>query len=117
DSQSWMRVGMPLSAYNAFTFAGQPRIQATASGKLFIAWREFDGNAETGRQHLFASHWSNDTWNILTTPDGINQGLMNSLRPMLAIDSSERAVVAWYESHAGVNDSLGDYLYVRRYNK
>jgi hypothetical protein len=115
--QSWERIGSPLSAFGGSSNAGQARLQATASGKLFVTWAESEINTETGYRHLFASYWNNDSWNSLTIPDGINQGQNNSLRPMLAIDSAERPVVSWYESRDSVDDSIGDYIYVRRYNK
>ncbi|PTL82536.1 Ig-like domain-containing protein [Vitiosangium sp. GDMCC 1.1324] len=114
--QSWERVGNPLSAYGAITTAGQPRIQATPSGKLFVTWKEFDGMAETGYEHLFTSYWDSKSWRSLAIRDGINQGQKNSNRPVLAIDSFERPVVAWYESRDAVDDVAGDYAYVRRYN-
>ena len=115
--QSWERVGSPLSAYNGYTYTGQARIQAAPSGKVFVTWKEFDGIAETGYMHLFASHWDNSSWKSLTTVDGINQGQKNSHRPMLAIDSVGRPVVAWHESSDAVEDYIGDYVYVRRYNE
>ncbi|WNG56490.1 hypothetical protein F0U59_18320 [Archangium gephyra] len=115
--QSWERIGSPLSTFDGFTHAGQARLQATSSGKLFVTWAESDINIETGYRHLFASYWSNDSWTSLTTPDGINKDQDNSLRPMIAIDSAERPIVSWYESRDSVNDSSGDHLYVRRYNK
>jgi len=115
--QSWERIGSPLSTYGGFTYAGQAQLQATPSGKLFVTWREFDGIAEAGYIHLFTSYWDNSSWNSLTTSDGINQDSMSSLRPMLAIDSSGRPVIAWYESRSGAEDSTGDYIYVRRYNE
>ncbi|MFE8600264.1 Ig-like domain-containing protein [Archangium violaceum] len=115
--QSWERIGSPLNAYGGYTNARQARLQVTALGKIFVTWAESDTNTEIGYRHLFASYWSNDSWISLTTPDGINQGQNNSLRPMLAIDSSERLMVSWYESRNSVDDAMGDYLYVRRYNK
>ena len=115
--QSWERIGSPLSAFAGFTYATQARLLATPSGKLFVTWAESNINAETGYRHLFASYWNNDSWISLTTADGINQGQHNSLWPMLAIDSAERAVVSWYESRDAADDSIGEYLYVRRYNK
>ncbi|WP_075207313.1 Ig-like domain-containing protein [Archangium violaceum] len=115
--QSWERVGDPMSAYGGYTYAGQARLQATPSGNLFITWKEFDGMAETGYYHLFASYWDSTTWNSLTTGDGINQGQKNSQSPMLAIDSARRPVVAWHESRDAVENSMGDHVYVRRYNE
>lgn len=115
--QSWERVGSPLSAYGGYTYAGQARIKSTPAGKLIIAWREFDGNSETGHDHLFASHWNNNSWNSLTTSDGINQGQDNSLQPMLATDSAGRAMVAWYESRHAYESAPGDHVYVRLYNE
>ncbi|HYO54687.1 Ig-like domain-containing protein [Archangium sp.] len=115
--QSWERIGSPLSAYGGYTYAWQSRLQATSSGKLFVTWREFDGNTETGYYHLFASYWDNNSWNNLTTSDGINQGQKNSQHSMLALDSVGRPVVAWYESRDAVDNSAGDYVYVRRYNE
>lgn len=115
--QSWERIGSPLSAYGGNTYAGQARLQATTAGKLFVAWTEFDGNSETGYVHLFSSYWNNNSWNSLTSPDGINQGPKSSLRPMLAIDSAGRPVIAWHESRDAVNEATGDYVYVRRYNE
>lgn len=114
--QSWERIGSALSAYGGFTYAGQAKVQIVPSGKLFVIWKESDGNAVTGYEHLLASYWDNNSWNNLTTRDGINQGQKNSLQPVIAIDSIERAVVAWYESRDAVDDSTGDYVYVRRYN-
>ncbi len=116
-AQSWERVGSPLSTYGARTHAGQARLKSTPSGKLFVAWKEFDGDTETGYSHLFASYWNNNSWNSLTTSVGINQGQGNSLRPMLAIDSAERPVAAWYESRNLFDDANGDYVYVRRHNE
>jgi hypothetical protein len=115
--QSWERIGSPLSAYGGFTQAEQAQLRATYSGKLFVTWKELDGNTEAGHERLFASNWNNDSWNSLTTADGVNQSQENSLRPTLAIDSAERPVVAWYESRDAVDDSTGDYVYVRRYNE
>jgi Bacterial Ig-like domain/Bacterial Ig domain len=114
--QSWERVGSALSAYGALTDAHQARVQATSSGKLFVTWMEFDGNTESGYEHLFSSYWDNQSWKSLTTSEGINQGQKSSLCPVLAIDSSERPVIAWYESRNVGPDFAGDYVYVRRYN-
>jgi hypothetical protein len=111
--QSWEQVGGALSAYGAGTSAEQARVQVTPAGKLFVTWNEFDGYAE-GYYHLFASHWDNQSWNSLTTMNGINQGPKSGLRPVLAVDSSGRPVVAWYEGYG--YDLAGDYVYVRRYN-
>ncbi|WP_257458116.1 Ig-like domain-containing protein [Archangium lipolyticum] len=114
--QTWERVGSALSSFGGITYAGQPRIQSTSAGKLFLTWHEFDGTAETGYTHLFASYWDNQSWKTLTTRNGINEGQKSSVRPMLAIDSSGRPVVAWYESRNIGDDFAGDYVYVRRYN-
>ncbi len=114
--QAWERIGIALSTFEGVTYAGQPRIQATPSGKLFVTWHEFDWTAETGITRLFASYWDNQSWNTLTTRSGINEGQKNSVRPMLAIDSFGRPVVTWYESHDNGDDFAGDYVYVRRYN-
>ncbi|WP_375772508.1 Ig-like domain-containing protein [Archangium gephyra] len=116
-AQSWERVGIPLSAYGGRSYAGQARLQATPAGKLFVTWKEFDGNLETGREHLFASRWNNNSWSSLVASDGINQGMQNSLRPMLVIDSAERPIVAWHESREATDNAAGDYVYVRRYNE
>ncbi|QRO00992.1 Ig-like domain-containing protein [Archangium violaceum] len=114
--QSWERIGSPLSAFDGFSFAIQPRIQVTPSGKLFVTWIEFDGTIESTHQNLFASHWDNQTWNTLTTQDGINEGQNINIHPMLAIDFSGRPVIAWHNGHVIGGDFAGDYLYVRRYN-
>ncbi len=114
--QSWERMGSELSAYRGFTYAGQARIQATPAGKLFVTWNEFDGNIETGYLHLFASYWDDQSWNSLTTTNGINHEQKSSLQPMLAVDSSGRPVVAWYESHRAGYEFAGDHVYVRRLN-
>ncbi len=112
--QSWERMGGALSAFGIGTSAEQARIQVTPDGKLFVAWREFDGNVETGYEHLFVSHWDKQSWNSLTTRTGITQGPASTLRPALAVDSSGRPVVAWYESYG--ENIPGDSVYVRRYN-
>ena len=114
--QTWERIGSPLSAFGDLTPARQARIQATASGKVFVTWHEFDGNTDTGYVHLFTSYWDNQAWSSLTTSAGINQGQQNCIRPMLSIDSFGRPVVAWFESRGGGDDFAGDYVYVRRYN-
>lgn len=114
--QTWERVGAPLSAFDAFTYAAQPRIQTTPSGKIFITWVEFDGNADPIHQNLFASHWDNQTWKTLTNQNGINDGQKSSTCPMLAIDSHERPVVTWQESRSIGDDFAGEYVYVRRHN-
>jgi len=112
--QSWERMGSALSAYSAGTSAEEARVQVTPAGKLFVTWSEWDGNADTGYEHLFVRHWDNQSWNSLTTTNGINQGPKSGLRPMLAVDSSGRPVVAWYEGYS--YNRSGDYVYVRRYN-
>ena len=114
--QSWERMGSALSTYSGFTYAGQARIQATLAGKLFVTWNESDGDAETGYIHLFASYWDNQSWQSLTVTNGINQGQKSSLRPALAVDSSGRPVVAWYESHNAGHEFAGDDVHVRRFN-
>ncbi|WP_395822479.1 Ig-like domain-containing protein [Archangium minus] len=114
--QSWERLGSALSTYDGFTSSGQAKIHVTPSGKISIVWKEFDGYAEAGYGHLFASEWANNSWNTLTTRDGLNQDQKNSLLPVIAIDSVGRTVVAWYESRDAVDNAAGDYVYVRRYN-
>lgn len=114
--QSWERIGTSLSAYGAYTYAGRAQIQVTPAGKLFVTWSEFDGNTETGYDHLFASYWDNRSWNSLTGRDGINQGQKSTRRHSLSIDSSGRPVAAWCEGSGSGDPLPAEYVYIRRYN-
>jgi hypothetical protein len=116
--QSWERVGSPLSAFDGNTYARQARIKITPSGKIFVTWHEWDGNAETGYTQLFSQYWDGQSWKSLTERNGISQNpsQKSSQHSMLAIDSSERPVVSWYESQNYDDGSPGDHVYVRRYN-
>ncbi|AKJ02416.1 Ig-like domain-containing protein [Archangium gephyra] len=115
--QSWERIGSPLSAYGGYTYAGQALLRATPSGKLFVTWSEFDGMAETGYVHLFASYWDDKAWNSLTVEDGLNQSQKSSAHPALVLDSSGRPVLVWNESHNALGSDGGEYAYVQRYNE
>jgi hypothetical protein len=116
--QSWERVGTALSMFDGNTYANQARIKATLSGKIFVTWHEWDGDAVSGYKQLFLNYWDGQFWKSLTGRDGINknQSQKHSHRSVLTIDSSERPVVAWDESQSFDPDSLGDYVYVSRYN-
>jgi hypothetical protein len=115
--QSWARVGNALSAFDGNTYASQARVKTTPSGKVFVTWHEWDGNAKSYKQ-LFSSYWDNQSWKSLTALDGINQNQSQKMsqHSVLAIDSSERPIVIWYESQNFDAGSPGDYVYVRRYN-
>jgi hypothetical protein len=115
--QSWERVGSPLSAYGGYTYAGEARLRATPTGKLFVTWTEFDGIAETGYVHLFASYWDTKSWNSLTVKDGMNQSRKSSAQPALVLDSIGRPVLGWHEGRNAAGSGGGEYAYVQRFNE
>ncbi|MFY0524021.1 Ig-like domain-containing protein [Archangium gephyra] len=115
--QSWERVGSPLSAYGGYTYAGQARLRATPTGKLFVTWTEFDGISETGYMHLFASYWDTKSWNSLTVEDGMNQSQKSSAQPALVLDSVGRPVLVWHEGRNAAGSGGGEYAYMQRYNE
>ncbi|MCY1079879.1 Ig-like domain-containing protein [Archangium lansingense] len=116
--QAWERNGSPLSAYDGYsTPTGQARIQSTPAGKLFVTWTEFDGIAETGYVHLFASYWDNKSWNSINKEDGMNQNQVSSAQPALALDSIGRPVIVWHEGRNAGGSGTGEYAYVKHYNE
>jgi hypothetical protein len=118
DHQSWERVGSPLNSFDGNTYASRAQIKSTSSGRIFVTWHEWNGNADSGYKQLFSNHWDGQTWKSLTNRDGITQNLIgqDNQHSALAIDSSGRPVVAWYDSQYIEDGSPGDYVYVRRYN-
>ncbi|ATB41161.1 hypothetical protein CYFUS_006625 [Cystobacter fuscus] len=113
--QSWGRMGPALSAYNAYTYASFPNIKTSPTGKTFLSWQEFSWTNE-GSSQSFISTWEQNSWASLSSIDGINVGQENSLRSTVAIDQSERPIIAWFESLNSGEYFPGEYIYIRRHN-
>lgn len=117
-AKSWERLGSPLSAYGSYsTSTSISKIRSTKTGKIFISWQEFDGNTETGYDHLFSSFWDGSTW-INITSDIFRQQCGQSLEYSFAfaVDAANRIVTTCQDS-TNLSPYPGINIHTERYNQ
>ncbi|WP_395835920.1 Ig-like domain-containing protein [Cystobacter fuscus] len=114
--QSWEKMGAALSAYNAYTTTSFPDTKVSPTGRVFVGWQEFSWDNDGSRQS-FVSTWEGNSWTSLSSANGINYGQKSSIRSTLAVDQSERPVIAWLDSGNVGDNFTGNYIYIRRRNQ
>jgi len=109
---AWLAVGSALDN-NAANLALLPSLAVSASGELFVAWRENrSADPDDKAAELFVKNWNGSAWVSLGDSLNINKN-ERADEFSIALGSNDQPVVAWSEFENLENSSN---VYVKQWN-
>ena len=102
----WSEFGVgparPGALSNRRSMIRAPQVALTAAGGAVVVWEDYS------QAEIYAKLWDGDVWTGL---EAVSNNASSSLYPALALDATDRPVVAW------ADNASGDFeIYVRRRN-
>ena len=105
----WLPLGGAISAVTGQTPAEDVVLKLDRNDQPVIAWAESDGT----NKNIHVARWTGAAWSMLGAPlSGLGAVGTNAANPSLAIDSTNRLVVAWDEA---TGNGLGRDIFARRW--
>lgn len=105
DGSAWQPVG--ASGGGASDNAGysmRPSLALDRSGRAVVAWA--DASSE-GNVEIYVARFDGQVWQSVGVSSNADGGISNNLgrswAPSLALDASDRPIVAWYDATSGIN--------------
>ncbi|MCY0999099.1 Ig-like domain-containing protein [Myxococcus sp. MISCRS1] len=102
NGTTWAVLGGKLNVLSHPTNQGRnPSLQLGAEGLPWVAW---SGAGPQNTQHIYVHRWNGFTWTQLGIPFRFKiptNSAGDTLRPILRLDPSGNAFIAWAEEHNG----------------
>ena len=105
DGANWVQLGGALDV-NVNDGAALASLALDTSGNPVVAWTEWNSSSS----NVYVKRWDGANWVALGNELDVNEPLPAG-SPSLALDTSGRPVVAWFE-----NDGTSNNIYVKRWD-